>query len=106
MNTLSNPISGTDLAPTVNVAFALALKSAADRHGDDKLVAICDRAVGRDLDASEHVGAIMHGATYHACDKCRGRGRIGRKKCRSCAGTGDQAHPLVEQMRTEALAAV
>lgn len=112
MNTYSitNLTSTTDLGtgevrPTVNVAFALALKSAAERHGDTKLAEVCALALERDLDASEAVSAIMHGATYHACDKCRGRGKIGRKKCCPCDGTGDQSHPRIEQMRNEALAA-
>ncbi len=92
-------------APTVNVAFVTALKLAAERHGDTKLAETCGRALARDRDASEHVGAIMHGATYHACGTCRGRGRVGRRKCRGCSGTGNQAHPQIDAMRTEALRA-
>jgi hypothetical protein len=52
--------------PCVNVAFATALRNAAEAAGDDALAAIADAAICGDHGSAEHVGAIMHGATWRA----------------------------------------
>lgn len=90
--------------PIVNIAFALALRNAAEAHGDVKLSAIADAAICGDKDSAEDVGAIMHGATWKACSTCGGRGKVARCKCRTCDGTGaDQTHPKIEVIRNAAL---
>jgi DnaJ-class molecular chaperone len=50
---------------------------------------VVDAAIGRNVDAAESVGAIMHGATWKACPSCAGGGKHGRRKCPACHGSGE-----------------
>jgi hypothetical protein len=93
-----------EIRPLVNLDFARALRAAALADGYDALVATVDRAIARDVDAANAVGAIMHGATWSACPACRGGGRIRRRKCAACSGCGEDA--AFPQRRVDAVRAV
>ena len=99
----------TATKPLVDLNFASALRSAAELAGHSALVATVDAAILRDADAAEHVGAIMHGATWSACPTCHGGGKRGRRKCAACKGCGeDSTFPerAVRPIRAAAFAAL
>ncbi len=93
--------------PIVNLDFARALRAAATEAGHHALAAIVDAAIRGDMGAAEHVGAIMHGATWTACPCCLGSGKNGRKRCPCCLGSGEDAtfpERTIRPLRTAAFA--
>lgn len=81
--------------PTVNIDFATALRAAADQAGHAALVTVIDAAISHDHGAAEHVGSIMHGATWMPCPTCHGSGKQGRKRCPGCKGCAE--HPTFRE---------
>ena len=95
--------------PLVNVDFANALRIAAEKAGHAALVATVDDALRMDVGAADHVGAIMHGATWKGCPSCHGSGKRGRKNCPSCKGCGEDstfAERAIVPIRAAAFAAL
>ena len=101
--------AATTIKPLVNLDFANALRAAAEQAGHAALVSTVDAAILRNVDAADHVGAIMHGATWTACSACGGGGKRGRKRCSACKGCGEDAtfaERVVVPIRAAAFAAL